>query len=263
MPVRRLRLPRRGELVFQYRLGARFVGEWAVAEAGRVGFQVDRPAGEDIREGRDIGLGVAGLRADGVQFHALAGEVFVQAAMGFQADRAVGAERPGIVEIQQHRRVAHDRQHHVAELAGDVGADGFLDEGGGNGGARTLAPGNGEVVGPEPDQAFAERGRSRDRVGQLGGGLRLEQGRDTGFAGRWLCLTIFMQRRQPLGGGRRIIQPCGIGLVNLIQQPSCWVGRQRFGATAAKAEPHESLSGADVHGRHCSSVTCYRMCKRV
>ena len=57
--------------------------------------------------------------------------------MGFLAERTIGAERAGIVEVYEHGRMAHHCQDHGAEGAGDVGADGFLDEGGGDGG--TLA----------------------------------------------------------------------------------------------------------------------------
>ena len=61
--------------------------------------------------------------------------------MGLLAERAVGAEGAGVVQIQQHGRMAHHRQHHVLEAAGDMRADGLLDEGGGDGGAAALRGG--------------------------------------------------------------------------------------------------------------------------
>ncbi len=55
--------------------------------------------------------------------------------MGALAERAVGTEGGGVVQVEQHGRMAHDRQHHVAEAAGDMRADRFLDEGGRDRGA--------------------------------------------------------------------------------------------------------------------------------
>jgi hypothetical protein len=64
------------------RLLAGFVGKGAEPEAGRVLFQVDRPAGEDAGEARDVGLCIAGSGRDSVQLQALAGEILVEPAMG-------------------------------------------------------------------------------------------------------------------------------------------------------------------------------------
>jgi hypothetical protein len=154
-------------------LAAGLVREWPVAEARRVGFQIDRPAGEDIRERCHVRLGVSGRRADGVQFQGFARQSLVKAAMGALPGRAVGTERGGVVEVEQHGWMAHHRQDHVAEWAGDVGADRFFDEGGGDGGAFAAAQGHDEMVGPEPDQTLAKRGRGRHGLWQLRRGLDL------------------------------------------------------------------------------------------
>ena len=70
-----------------------------------------------------------------------------------------GPDRADVVEIEQHRRVAHHRQQHVGEAAGDMRADRLLDEGARQRGALAAAQRDREVVGPEPDQPFAERRR--------------------------------------------------------------------------------------------------------
>ena len=96
-------------------LFARLMREGAEAEPGRVGAQVDRPAGQHLGEVGNVGLGVAGGGADGVQFHAFAGEVLVQAAMAALAGGAVGADRLGVVQVDQHGGVVHHRHQHGLE----------------------------------------------------------------------------------------------------------------------------------------------------
>jgi hypothetical protein len=57
----------------------------------------DRPSGDDLREGRDIVLGVAAVDAQGVQFENFARQVFIDAelALGFlRAVRPLAGERP-------------------------------------------------------------------------------------------------------------------------------------------------------------------------
>ena len=237
------------ERTVQHGLHAGFPGERAVAKAGRVGLQVDGPAGQDIGERSDIGLRVAGQRADGVQFQALAGQIFVQAAMGLQANAAVGTDGSGIVQIQQHRGVAHRGQQHVTEAAGDVRADGFFHEGGGDRGAGCAPGRDGEVVGPKPDQPFAERGGGDDRVCQLAVCLGPEQSARSGFARRWLGHAIFTQGGETGGGGRGIVEAGWIRLLYLVQQPCGGIGRQRFPAPPAQAKPDESHGCSCVHIR--------------
>ena len=225
-------------------LRARLVGERAEAEAGRFGAQVDRPAGQDLGEIRHVGLGVAGGGADGVQLHALAGEVLVQAAMAALAGRAVRADRAGVVQVDQHGRVAHHRQQHVLEPAGDMRADGLLDEGAAQRGGAA-ADRDGEMVGPEPDQPFAERRRGGQGVLQRGARLAHDTARGRGARPSAAC-----------SAGRSAAPPapvavlvaagrCGSGrLAQLVQQPGGRVGGQRFLAAAAEAEADQCLCGA-------------------
>jgi len=139
----------------------------AEQEAGRFGAQVHRPAGQDAGEIGHIGLSVAGGRADGVQFHAFARQVLVQAAVAALAGHAVRPDRPGILQIQQHRRMAHHGQQHRLEPLGDVGADRLFDERADQRGAAALADRDGEVVGPEPHQPLTERCRCGEGVVEL------------------------------------------------------------------------------------------------
>jgi hypothetical protein len=81
-------------------LFARFMRCGAEAEAWRVLPQFDRPAGQHLGESGDVGLGVAGQRADGVQLHALAGQILIQAAVAALAGGTVRTDRSGVVQIQ-------------------------------------------------------------------------------------------------------------------------------------------------------------------
>ena len=68
----------------------------------------------------------------------------------------MGSRRAGIVEIDQHGRVAHRRQQEIVEAAGHMGTDRFALEGADkthHGGPRD---GDGEMVGPESDEAFPQ-----------------------------------------------------------------------------------------------------------
>ena len=112
------------------------------------------------------------------------------------------------------------------------------------------------MVGPEPDQALAERRRGGDGVGQLRGGLGLEQRGGTRLAGRRFCRTVFTQRREACRRGRRVVEAGWIRLVKLLAQPGRGIGWQRFGAAAAEPETHESLSGASVHAGDFTRLAC-------
>ncbi len=155
-------------------LFARFVGERAEAEARRIVAQVDRPAGQHLGEAGHVRLGVAGRRTDGVQFHAFAGEVLVQPAMAALAGRTVRSNRANVVQIHQHRRMAHDRQQHVGEAPGHMRADRLLNEGAGDRCALAATQRDGEMVGPEPHQPLAEWRRGDQRIGQFRGRILAE-----------------------------------------------------------------------------------------
>ena len=238
---------RRRKALLHHGLRAGFMRLRTEAKPERFGAAFHRPAGQHLGEFGDVGLGIAGQRADGVEFQALARQVLVQAAMAARAGGAVRADRPGIVEIQQHRRVAHHRQQHVVEAAGDVRADGVLDESGDQRGDLAAAAGDGEVVGPEPDQPFAERRRCGQGIGEFGRGLRLEQRARQRLAGWRLIGPVVAQRSQALRDGRAWFDPRWIGGAQLRQQPGVRVGWQGFLAPAAEAEADQGLCGVDVH----------------
>ena len=104
---------------------------------------------------------------------------------------------------------------------------------------------DGEVVGPEPHQALAERRGGGQGVVQLGAGLGLEQRRHAraGPAGG-LVSPVEAQRFQAGRGAGRRVDAGGVGLAQLVVQPGGRVGGQRLLATAAQAEADQRLCGA-------------------
>jgi hypothetical protein len=220
-----------GEAAAHQRLRAGLVAVGAEQEAGRIGVQVDRPTRQDVREPGHVGLGVAGRGADGVQFQALARQVLVQAAMLALAGAAVGADRLGVVEVEQHRGVAHHRQQHVAEAAGGVRADRLAHEGADHGRAFAAAQADGEVVGPEPHQPLAKRRGGGQHGVERGRGVGAEDIADRGRrarAGRAGVAPPRANRRQPLGGAVAGGGEAGVGTVELRRQPGGRVGRHRL-----------------------------------
>ena len=100
---------------------------------GGSSLQVDRPAGQDLGELGDVGLGVAGGGADACAAPGTRAPGSRSARLCRRSPaRAVGPDRLGVVEIDQHRRVAHHRQQHVVEAAGHVRADRLAHEGAGH-----------------------------------------------------------------------------------------------------------------------------------
>ncbi len=106
-------------------------------------------ARQHMGHGLHIGLGVAAAHAHGVQLQKLAGVVFVDVALGVA----------GVVQVEQHRRVAHARFEQRAEVAQGVGADRPLLV------ITNPQPGFGlaradiEVVHPEPGHLLLQLGR--------------------------------------------------------------------------------------------------------
>jgi len=138
------------------------------------GQPLDGPAGEHPREFGDVGLAVAAVHAERVQLQYLPGEILVQAAPlaaesgGALADARIGADRLGLVEIEQHGRMPLDGDQHVAELAEHVRPDRLELEQAGHADHRQFVGGNREMVRPEMDHALDEWGR-RDE-GSVGAG---------------------------------------------------------------------------------------------
>ena len=108
------------------------------------------PAGEHVGKARDILLGIAAVHADGVQLHGLAGEILIEPLVAGDAGDRIRAHRLDIVEIEQHRRVAFDRLHHVDKSSEHVGADRLALVGPDHGG--NLVRRDAEMVRPEPHQ---------------------------------------------------------------------------------------------------------------
>ncbi len=116
--------------------------------------EVDADAGEDPRQRLDIGLGIAGADAHGVELHDLAGVVLVE-----MAGRVVG-----VVEVTQHHRMMQGRRQQVTELAERVGTDRAIFVVADQHADVGLVLVDVEVVEPEPGQAFAQLIRRIQRV---------------------------------------------------------------------------------------------------
>ena len=94
------------------------------------------PAGEDAGERRHVGLRVAAGDAQRVQLEDLARQVFVEAALAPLSGNGARPERLGIVEIDQHGRMAGDGAQHVGEAAEHVRPDRLALEASGGGANR-------------------------------------------------------------------------------------------------------------------------------
>ena len=89
---------------------------WKAPKFGSRGPAMDQPVRILAKLG-DVGLGVAAVDADRVQLQDLAGEVLVEAEAAALAGPGMRPDRLGVVEIEQHRRMARDGEQHVAEAA--------------------------------------------------------------------------------------------------------------------------------------------------
>src|SRR5438105_6022729 len=123
----------------------------------RSGAAIDAPSSENLCECDDIVLGIAALDAQRVKFENLTAQIFVEAAAGALAGQRIRTDRLRVVEIELHRRMAFDRQHHVGEVTRNMRPNGVPFEGAGEQRTLRLLNGNREVVAPEAHQAFAER----------------------------------------------------------------------------------------------------------
>ena len=109
-------------------------------------FEVDADAGQNPRQFLDVGLGVAGADAHGVQFHDLARVVLVEMAGGVI----------GIVEIAQHRRMTQRRRQQVAEAPHRKRPDRAILVVADHDADVRLVEVHIEMVEPEPDHAFPQ-----------------------------------------------------------------------------------------------------------
>ena len=103
-------------------MGALDVDEFAAVIGIRYGL-ADRPAGQDLGEIGDVVLRVGRAHAERVQFQDLARQILVEAAVAIDAGDRVGTDRLGVVEVQQHRRMAFGGEQHVGEAAEYMRAD--------------------------------------------------------------------------------------------------------------------------------------------
>lgn len=129
----------------------------------------DRPSRDDLREGGDVGLRVAPVHAQGVEFENLARQVFIDAefALGFiraaarREPRELGilADRILIVEKGDHRGVLLHGSEQIDETAVDVRTDRLILERTRDADDGALVRRHRKVVGPKVHQAFCERPR--------------------------------------------------------------------------------------------------------
>src|SRR3954451_18675643 len=95
------------------------------AMLGIAGRRNDSPARQYMRELYDVVLRVAAVDAERVQLEYLAREILVEPAAAVDAGHRSRTDRGTVVEIEQHRRMAFDRQQHVGKAAEYVRPDRF------------------------------------------------------------------------------------------------------------------------------------------
>ncbi len=121
----------------------------------------DGPAGQHLGEAGHVGLVIDRAHAERMQLEDLTREVLVEPGAADQAGDRLRADRAGVVEIEQHRRMALDRLQHVGEAAEHLRADGLALEPARH--ALGHVGGDAEVVRPEPHQPFDETELGRHR----------------------------------------------------------------------------------------------------
>ena len=219
----RLALPRAGLVVAlaEDRLRAGFVeqvDEHRVARPGGGGHQPlprasaeprDGQPGQRLGKGGDVGLRIAGAYPQRVQFEYLARQILVEAkiglllaALGALRDRAAGAEALCLIEVKQHRRMAHRGDQQVGEGAHDVRADRLEFIVAGEADHRDLVGRHREMIGPEIGQALGKGGRRRDRIGEPGARRVDIMPPDFGTrqAAEFRVHALFLLVHRPVGG---------------------------------------------------------------
>ncbi len=137
----------------QHRLGPR-LRPAADEDAPPAGMH-DQP-GQQFRKLAHIVLRISGPDAQSVQLQQLARQVLVQPAPPLQPDLGIRPERDRLVEVDQHGRMCLDRQQQVREPPRQVGPDRIADQRGGQFPLARAPETDGEMVGPEQHQPFAE-----------------------------------------------------------------------------------------------------------
>ncbi len=126
----------------------------------------DRPSREHLGETRDVVLAVAGAHTERVQLQDLTREILVEAAGAIDAGHRVGPDGNEIVEVDQHGRVALDREQHVDVAPEDVRPDRFALIATRH--VRYPLRGHAEMVRPEPDEALGKADLGGERGIELG-----------------------------------------------------------------------------------------------
>ena len=183
--------------------------------AGLAGFAAgfrETPARDDARQRRDIGLSIAAVDAERMQFKNFAGEIFVEPLAVEAAGVGARANRTLVVEIENHRRMRFNGDQQVREFAEHMRTYRLaLERAGGR--PKTLALGDRhrEMIRPKGDQPLDEAGprfhlraKTRHRLGakqslldrrllRFGFGLRglgLQRFRVRGLASVGLALAL-------------------------------------------------------------------------
>ena len=240
-----------------------------------------RPAASSrTRELGDVGLRVPAANAERMQLQDLARQVLVEAARSLlplarpHAGQAARTDRLRLVEVQQHRRMAHDRQQQVFEAAQHVRADRIGLEAAGQPDDQELVDRDREVVRPEVHQSLDEGGRGQQRARcarAYGRDVRVPPLPQVGLAdaaslsfGRLANGALLRQPRLDERGGARQRFPRRrsrlVGL-ELRQQPALRLRRRRLVGPGAEAEAVQR-DGRRAHGARLSASECNCGCRR-
>ena len=151
---------------------------------GEIARQRHAPASDRARQFGDIALAIAAIHAQGVQLQDLARQVLVQSGPARRhaagrcapprplAHRRVLADRGGVVQVAQHRRMGFHRHQQCVEAAEQVGPHRLAFHRCRVQRRGALVDRDGEMVGPEPHQPLGET------VGR-GCGVAMAQGQFT------------------------------------------------------------------------------------
>src|ERR1700691_3938042 len=121
----------------------------------------DRPACQDLGKAGDIGLRVAAINAERVQFQNLAREILIQAKCSAArggptpCDR-IRSHRLLVVQVQQHRRMRLDREQQVVKSSHDMRSDRLALETARDAKHRGLVDRDREMIAPEIHQPLDE-----------------------------------------------------------------------------------------------------------
>lgn len=119
----------------------------------------------------------------------------------------------------------HDREQHLLEAACDMWADRPGNKSAAQGG-RAATDRDGEVVGPKPDEALAERRRRSQRGNQRGARVLAVDDRPAALAGRRLVLPVEPQCVE--GAFRRGGRTRRLRIAELVLDPGRRIAGERL-----------------------------------